>query len=85
MVFLAQLAEGWSARQRVLTLLPPSSTYRKAGRNHLNKEITPLLSPPHWDRRAIQSNYINLGHAALLRRCELPPIKEIAELTQGAL
>ncbi len=27
----------------------------------------------------------NLGHAALLRRCELPPINESAELTQGAL
>jgi hypothetical protein len=27
----------------------------------------------------------NLGHAALLRRCELPPINKSAELTQGAL
>ncbi len=26
-----------------------------------------------------------LGHGALLRRCELPPINESAELTRGAL
>jgi hypothetical protein len=30
---------------------PPSSMRRKAGRNHLTVEITPLS--PLWDRRAI--------------------------------
>ncbi len=37
----------------------------------LREEITP--PPPHWNRRGIQPNHIKFfGHAALLRRCELP-------------
>jgi hypothetical protein len=46
--------------------LPPSSTCSKAGRNHLNKEITPPL-PTGCDQ-----TISNLGYKALLRRCELP-------------
>jgi hypothetical protein len=53
---------------------PPSSTRGKAGRNHLNMETTPLL-PTGMSERYSQT-ISNLGHAALLRRCEL---------TQGAL
>ncbi len=41
---------------RVPTPTPPSSTRGKAGRKHLNEEITP--PPPNWDRRAIQPKHI---------------------------
>jgi hypothetical protein len=49
---------------------PPSSTRGKAGRNHWNEEITPLL-PTGIGERFSQTKS-NLGHAALLRRCEFP-------------
>ncbi len=52
----------------------------KAGRNHLNDEIL-----PHSSVLGCASDIaINLVHAALLRRCELP-LNESAELTLGAL
>ncbi len=44
--------------------------------------------PPHWDRRAIQPNRIKFrtcSALAALRRCELPPINESAELARGTL
>jgi hypothetical protein len=62
---------------------PPSSTLGKAGRNHLNKEITPLHPTGIGER--FSQTISNLGLAALLGRCELPPINESAELTQGSL
>jgi hypothetical protein len=55
----------------------------KTARNHLNEEITPLL--PTGIGHRFSQTISNLGHAALLRRCELPPRNESAELTQGAL
>jgi len=60
---------------------PSSSTQGKAGRNHLNEEIIPLL-PFGKDERFSQT-IPNLGHAALLHRCErplYPPRNESAEL-----
>ncbi len=42
----------------------------KAGRNHLNEEITPLLPTGIGERDS--QTISNLVHAALLRRCELP-------------
>jgi hypothetical protein len=41
-----------------------------AGKNNLNAEITPLLPTGIGDRYC--QTISNLGHAALLRRCELP-------------
>jgi hypothetical protein len=67
---------------RVPTPIPPSSTLGKAGRNHLNEEITPLLPTGIGERYS--QTISNLGHAALLRRCELPH-NESAELTRWAL
>ncbi len=49
---------------------PLSSTRGKAGRNKLNEEITPLL-PTGIGERCSQT-MSNLGHASLLRLCELP-------------
>ncbi len=49
---------------------PPSSTRGKTGRNHLNEEISPLLPTGIGER--FSQTISNLGHAALLRRCELP-------------
>jgi hypothetical protein len=49
----------------------------------MNEKITPLL-PTGIGERYCQT-ISNLGHAALLRRSETPPIKECAELTHGAL
>jgi hypothetical protein len=48
-----------------------------AGRNNLNGKITPLLPIGIGERYS--PTISNLGHAALLRRCES------AELAQGAL
>ncbi len=48
----------------------PSTTQVKAGRNHLNEEITPVL--PIVIGELFSQTISNLGHAALLRRCELP-------------
>ncbi len=49
---------------------PPSTTRGKAGRNHLYEDITPLLPTGIGERYS--QTISNLGHAALLRRCELP-------------
>jgi hypothetical protein len=50
--------------------VPTSSTITKAGRNHFNEEITPLLPTVIGERYC--KTILNLGHAVLLRRCELP-------------
>ncbi len=64
---------------------PPPLPLRvgKAGRNHLNEEITPPPLPTAIGERYSQT-ISNLGLAALLCRCELPPLNESAEIT-GAL
>ncbi len=51
---------------------PPPLPLRvaKAGTNHLNEESTPLLPTGIGERYS--QTISNLGHAALLRRCELP-------------
>ncbi len=53
-------------------MVPPPLPLRvaKAGRNHLNEKIIPLLSTGIGERYS--QTISNLGHAALLRRCELP-------------
>ncbi len=48
---------------------PPSSTRGKETKNHLTKEITPLLPTGIGER--FSQTISNLGYAALLRRCEL--------------
>ncbi len=48
---------------------PSSTRIAKAGKNHLNEEITPLL-PTGIDEWYSQNT--NIGHAALLRQCWLP-------------
>jgi hypothetical protein len=55
---------------RALTPYPLPLRVAKTGRNHLNEEITPLL-PTGIDER-FSKTISNLGHTALLRRCELP-------------
>jgi hypothetical protein len=57
---------------RVPTPPPPSKlrSEGKAGRKHLKKEITPLLPTEIGER--FSQTISNLGHAALLRRSELP-------------
>ncbi len=55
---------------RVLTLSPLPLRVAKAGRNHLDEEITPLLTTGIGERYSQITS--NLGHAALLRRCDLP-------------
>jgi hypothetical protein len=49
----------------------------------LREEITPHL--PTGIGEGFSQTISILGHAALLRRCELPAISESAELTQGDL
>jgi hypothetical protein len=49
----------------------------------LNKKIIPLL--PTEIGEQYSQTISNLGHAALLHWCELPPKNGSAELTQGAL
>jgi hypothetical protein len=63
--------------------LPPRVS--KAGKNYCNEEITPLLTTGIGERYSLTIS--NLGHAALLRPCELPlaPINGSTELTQEAL
>jgi hypothetical protein len=53
---------------------PPPLHVAKTGKNHLNEEISPLL--PTGIGEKFSQTISNLGHAALLRRCELPPINE---------
>ncbi len=58
----------------------------KPGINHLKREIVPVFPTGIGERYS--QTISKLGHAALLRRCELPrspPINESAELTQGSL
>ncbi len=55
---------------RAPTHSPISLRVAKTVKNHLNEEITPLLSTGIGER--FRQNISNLGHAALLRRCELP-------------
>ncbi len=79
--------KGWCDRGQAPTTgrrLPPSPLrVAKTGKNHLNEEITPLFPTGIGER--FSQTISNLGHAALLRRCKLPPINESAELTRGAL
>jgi hypothetical protein len=49
---------------------PPPLSVVKTGKNHLNEEITSLL--PTGIGKRFNQTISNLGHAALLRRCELP-------------
>jgi hypothetical protein len=51
---------------------PTSSTRGKAGRNHLNEEITSLILTGKGEGYSQIQDISNLGHAALSRRCELP-------------
>ncbi len=60
--------EGLSHRAPTPSPLP--LRVAKTGRNHLNEEITPLLSTGIGER--FSQNIWNLGLAALLIRCELP-------------
>jgi hypothetical protein len=56
---------------------PPTLPERVAngGRNHLNEEITPLLPTGMGERYG--QTISNLGHAAPLRRCEIPLWTEV--------
>jgi hypothetical protein len=63
-------ADASSPSQRGPTPPPLPLHMAKTGRNHLNKEITPLLPTGIGER--FSQTISNLGHAALLRRCELP-------------
>ncbi len=50
--------------------LPPHPLrVAKTDKNHLNEEITPLL--PTGIGKRFSQTISNLGHATLLRRCEL--------------
>ncbi len=55
--------------------LPLPLHVAKAGRNNLKEEITPLL--PTWIGERCSQTISNLGHASLLRRCELPLEMEV--------
>ncbi len=57
------------SRAHMASTSPPPLPVAKTGKIHLNEEITPLL-PAGIGERFSQNKY-NLGHAALLRRCEL--------------
>jgi hypothetical protein len=58
------------SRSQGADLNPPPSTRGKAGRSHLNEEITPFLPTGIGER--FSQTISNLGYATLLRRCELP-------------
>jgi hypothetical protein len=71
---------------RVPTPPPLSPCVANAVKNHLNEEITPLLPTGIGGQYSYSQTISNLGHAALLRRCELPELPPInAELIRGAL
>jgi hypothetical protein len=55
---------------------PPPLRVAKTGKNHLNDINHPLL-PTGIGERFSQTISIFLGHAALLRRCELPPYTKV--------
>ncbi len=56
--------------RRGTRLTPFSIRVATAGKNHMNEEITYLLPTGIGERCSQTISY--LGHAALLRRCELP-------------
>ncbi len=60
-----------SSENRVPTPTTPSSTRGKAGRNHLNVEITPSA------RRVIQPSHIKFRTCSALAPMWTPPINEI--------
>jgi hypothetical protein len=59
-------------KHRVPTPTSPSSTRGKAGGNHLNEEITPLLPSVTGER--FSQTISNLGHAVLLRYRTTAPV-----------
>ncbi len=59
-----------SERAQGADSLPPPLRVAKTGKNHLSEEINPLLLTGIGERYC--QTIANLGHAALLRRCELP-------------
>jgi hypothetical protein len=65
---------GWNRKlnyEHRVPIPPPTPLHvAVAEKNHLNEEITPLF-PTGIAERYCQT-ISNLGHAALLRRCELP-------------
>jgi hypothetical protein len=61
---------GWRRRGHRVPTPPPSSKRGKAGRNHLNEEMIPLLPTGIGER--FGQTISNLEHVALLRRCEPP-------------
>jgi hypothetical protein len=67
--------------QTAVRLVLPTGCRPPAPHTHSDVEITPLL-PIGIGERCSQT-ISNLGHAALLRRCKLPPINESPELNQG--
>ncbi len=71
------------SHHRVPTPIHPSSTQGEAGRNHLNEEITPLL--PIGLGEQYSQTISNLGHAALMRRCELPYKRKCWTNSRGPL
>jgi hypothetical protein len=63
--------------QRAPTTSPPPLRVAKIGKNHLNDEITLLLPTGIGKRfKKFSQTISNLGHAVLLRRCELPLLYE---------
>ncbi len=62
---------------------PSSSTRGKAGKNHLNEEIAPLLPIGIGER--VSKTISNLEQAALLRRCKLPLYTCGTTVNRGAL
>ncbi len=61
---------------------PPSSTCSE-DKNHLNEEIAPLLPTGIGER--FSQTISNLGHAALLSRCDSPYKRKYWTTTRGAL
>ncbi len=61
--------------QRVPTPPPFPLHVAKAGRNHLNEELSSLLPTGTGERYS--QTISNLGHETLLRRCELPISRKV--------
>ncbi len=59
-------------KHKVPTPSPLPLRVAKAGGNNLNEEITTLLPTGIGERCSQTISNLNLGHAALLRPCELP-------------
>jgi hypothetical protein len=62
---------------------PPPLRVAKTGKNHLNEEITSLL--PFRIGKRFSQTISNLGHAALLRRCELLLQTKVRTISGGPL